>query len=204
MSQYGPIVTAKTVRAAYEATLRKWSHAYIAEVARQAGYDGDYLPPFDGYESYTTLDHLAGHGLPACIIASPGWPERPRKSGDGNVDAVWRVHVGALVTGPDEGATFELAELYAAALRTLFYQRTSLDGFASGLDVVSERYDELLDTTEDRITLMAGTVLTDVRVAKITDTNMGPLEPPEDAADDPGEWSTVNPDRIFITVEEDQ
>lgn len=197
-SVYGEIITGTSVRRAAEATIRRWFPGYLAEVARQTGWDGPALPSFRSYVTSTDVDRMVEDQLPSCIIVAPGLADAPIRHGDGKYSAMWIVNMGVAVSGQDRENTMELAEMYAAALRTIMLQRRSLGGFAQGVEWVGEGFDEL--DRDDVRTLCVGYVQFLVDVAGIVDIYQGPTDPPVDPTDDPGEWPTVG--SVSVTVEQ--
>lgn len=189
MSIFGPIVTGQHVRAAVEATIKLWAPDYLAEVGERSGRERCDLPGFRSYVSAVDLDRFAEDQLPSCCIVAPGLASAPEKRGqNGAYMAEWSVGVGAVVMGPDRETTYELVELYAAAIRALILHHPSLGEFAAGVRWVDERYDDL--PFEDSRTIAAGVVQFNVGVETAVDS-YGPTVPSEDPCDEPGDWATV-------------
>lgn len=196
MNQYGPIITGTDVRKAVEATIRRWFKPYLYEVARQKGWVGPLLPDLRSYVTSTDMDSFVEDQLPQCIIVAPGLNDAPTREGSGIHRAKWMVNVGFVVSGQSRDNTMELAEMYAAAGRTLLLQRKSLLGFAEGVAWRNETYDEL--DTDDARTLCMGVLQVTVDVRGIVDSSLGPVEPPVDVVPDPGPWPTVGTVSISI------
>lgn len=189
MSIFGEIITGTAVRRAVETTVRLWIPTYLAEVARQENWDGPPLPDFQSYAVSTDIDRLAEDPLPCCIIVAPGLAEVPTREGTGVHRARWRVNVAAVVSGQSREGTMHLAEMYAAATRTLLLQHKSLGGFAEGVVWRNEFYDEV--DVDDVRTLAIGVIETIVDVRGIVDSSQGPMAPLVDPTQDPGDWPTI-------------
>lgn len=125
--------------------------------------------------------------MPSCIIVAPGLLGEPVKRGGLSI-ATWGVSVGCVVSGQDRENTFDLSELYAAAVRGCVVQHSSLGGFATATDWIGERYD---DIPNDMLrTLAAGTVQFAVEVQGAIMPGEGPDEPLVDPIPDPGPRAT--------------
>lgn len=191
---FGPIVTGKNVRSAFKAHLQAWMPSYLAEVSRNDDRAGDALPLFRSYVS--RLDMPDGRyvedQMPSCVIVAPGLVEEPIKK-SGMYIARWGVSVGAVISGQNFENTFDLTELYAAAVRAAVVQNPSLGGFATATDWLSERYDEIPNAMER--TLGAGSVQFLVEVQGAVNPKDGPDAPLAEPILDPG------PRGIFAAVD---
>lgn len=198
MTIFGTIITGRQVRDATERTLRLWAPAYVAEIGRQDGRPANALPVMRSYVSSVTFDGpMPEDQVPACVIVAPGILGEPVRHGDGTHEATWAVGIGVVVSGQDQENTADLANLYAAVVRTIMLQHPSLGGFATGLRWLDERYDPL--PTEDRRTFGAAIVQFAVVVPSVVDANGGPAEPPDDPTTDPGEWPSIQ--SVLVTVD---
>lgn len=186
---FGPIVTGKQVRLAMRSHLQAWFPSYLAEVARGDGRDPSAVPVFRSYASLLDMPdgRFVEEQMPSCVIVAPGLLEMPMKK-SGVYIARWAVNVGAIVSGQNKENTFDLSELYAAALRSAVVQNPGLGGFATATDWLGERYDEIPNAM-DR-TLAAGTVQFRVEVQSAIDARGGPDAPLADPIPDPGPRGT--------------
>lgn len=186
---FGTIVTGKQVRVAMKDHLQAWFPSYIAEIGREDGRDGGALPLFRSYVSRLDMPEgrYAEDQMPSCVIVAPGLVEEPIKK-SGMYIARWGVSVGAVLSGQDFENTFELTELYAAAIRSSVVQHPGLGGFATGTDWLSERYDEI--PNEMQRTLGAGSVQFVVEVQNAVNPKDGPDAPLTDPIFDPGPRGT--------------
>lgn len=178
MSRIGTITTGKMVRTALEATIKTWVPTYLAEISRQSGRLPTDLPVFRSYVPAIDFDRFAEDQTPTCVIVAPGTYNEPRKQSNGAYTARWAVGVGCVLVGQDRENTFELTELYAAAVRTLILQQASLGGLSDGVDWVSERYDEL--SVDDQRTIAAGIIQFIVDVEDVSSRHVGPVTVPLD------------------------
>lgn len=191
---FGQIITGRAVRAAMKAHLELWFPSYLAEVARIEGLDPAKVPVFRSFVS--ALDMPEGkyeeHQMPCCVIVAPGLLREPERRG-GNVIATWGVSVGCVVSGQARENTFDLSEIYAAAVRAAVVQNPSLGGFATGTDWLGERYDDI--PNEMLRTLAAGSVQFAVDVYSAVTPSAGPDAPLSDPIPDPGPRAT------FVSVD---
>lgn len=186
---FGPIVTGKQVRNAMISHIRKWFPSYIAEVGRTDGRDGAALPLFRSFPSLLDMPdgRYVEDQMPSCVVVAPGLIELPTKH-SGVYKARWAVNVGAVISGQNRENTFDLAELYAAAIRSAVLQHPGLGGFAAGTDWLGERYDDIPNDMQR--TLGAGTVQFSVEVQGAVDARQGPVQPLADPIPDPGPHGT--------------
>lgn len=187
---FGPIITGKHVRTAMRTHLRTWLPSYLAEVARE----DDRPTPLPMPQSWVSaLDLVEGKftedAIPSCVIVAPGLLEDPIKKG-GMFIVRWAVSVGYVVSGQDRENTFDLSELCAAAVRGAVMHRPSLSGFASGIDWIGERYDDI--PNEMARTLAAGTVQFGIEVQSALATVGGPDVPLAEPTEDPGPRATFS------------
>lgn len=186
---FGRIVTGKHVRTAMRDHLQLWLPSYLAEIARDDGRDGGALPLFRSWVS--ALDMPDGKWIedqmPSCVIVAPGLFDDPTKH-RGVYTARWAVSVGCVISGQDRENTFDLVELYAAAVRSSVVQNSALGGFATATDWVGERYDDI--PNDMARTLGAGTVQFVVEVQGSIDAAEGPYTPLADPVPDPGPRGT--------------
>lgn len=186
---FGAIVTGKQVRRAMEAHLKAWFPSYIAEVGRSDGRGGGDLPLFRSYSSLLDMPdgRYVEDQMPSCVIVAPGLLQQPTKH-RGLYIARWAVNVGAIISGQDQDNTFELTELYAAAIRSAVVQHPGLGGFATATDWLGERYDDIPNDMQR--TLGAGTVQFLVEVQGAVDAQQGPDVPLIQPVPDPGPRGT--------------
>lgn len=166
-----PIVTGKHVRLAVRDTIQRVERTYLDALATADGRPAGALPSFRSYVSAFDTDKFEEDQIPACVIVAPGLIEEPVRRGSGEYEATWSLAAAAVVSGQDRENTFELVELYAAALRAILVNERSLGGFASGTEWLNERYDEL--DFDDARTIAAGVVQFVVTVETVID-DLGP------------------------------
>ncbi|MCA1782241.1 MAG: hypothetical protein LC679_08735, partial [Intrasporangiaceae bacterium] len=156
------------------ATLKTWMPTYLALVSEHDGRSVP-LPGFRSYVSSLDTDKFSEDQTPSCVVVAPGTFDEPVRRGDNSYDIQWSVGVGVVVSGQTVENTFELCELYTAAVRLCLLQQASLGGVASGTDWLNERYDELL--VEDLRTIAAGVVQFVVTVETAFRQAPAPLQP---------------------------
>jgi hypothetical protein len=188
-SAFGHIISGYDVQEAVKITTKRWSNDYLAEMARLSGRARGDLKPFRSYKRAITLDDKRVQDqLPCCLILSPGTLDTPIKRSK-HVDARWELGFGVVIAGKDEDNAWELVQLYSAACRTMLLQKSSLGGFAIGVNWISERYDQL--RSRNVRNLMAGTLHFGIDVARVSHPERGPHDPREDTTQPPEEWPTV-------------
>jgi hypothetical protein len=194
MSIYGDIVTGEEVSKKVIEFIQRWSPAYIAEIGRRNEFNGKNddgtdqptLSPFMSFAARAQEDKNVEEQTPACTVVVPGLADEPRRAGDGKHSAKWAAAVLIIVSGRDEESTARGVRLYCAAVRAMFVQHPDIDGFASSTDWVDEDYDAL--DFENSRTLQGGRVDLVIEVNAVVDSAAGPIEPPDDPTEDPGDF----------------
>lgn len=198
---FGKIVTGRQVEQAVTAFLQAWLPTYTAEVARQTGRDDTLIAPVRSWSTSNRFARRPEDQLPAGIVISPGISDRPERRGDGSLGAWWRIGVAIVAAGKagDQDDANELAKLYGAAVRAALAQHPSLGGFADGLELVAETYD---DVPADYLPVGAVVeVDADVHVAEIVNTDGGPMQPiTPDPTVPPGDWPTVETTEVTFEI----
>jgi hypothetical protein len=188
-SAFGHMISGYDVQEAVKRTTRRWSDDYLAEIARLAGRARGDLPSFRSYKRAIALDDKRVEDqLPCCLIIAPGTIETPVKRSK-QIDARWELGFGIVLQGQNEDNLWQNVQLYAAAMRTMLLQKSSLGGFALGVNWISERYDQLRSANVRN--LMAGTLHFGIDVPKVSHPERGPQEPRVDVTQPPEEWPTV-------------
>lgn len=196
---FGPIVTGADVEAAVIAHLKQWLPSYLAELERRTGRSPGVLPAPRSFDTVNTFALKPGDQLPACVVISPGLADTPHRRGDGVYNGWFRIGVAVCCSAATQADSNELSKLYAAAIRTLFVHKPSLDGFASGLELVAEGYDH---TPPDYLAVGAvAEVDVDVEVAAISQASMGPAEPAPAPDPAPADAPDVSATQLTVTKE---
>lgn len=186
---YQPIITGHDLEAAARDHLMLWSPDYLAEVGFQSGRARGDLAAFRSFLPALDLDKFAEDQVPSCVIVAPGLAEQPVKHGT-KYRVRWQIGVGCVVSGQDRDNTFELTQLYAAAVRAAMIQHPSLGtDYIEGVVWLGERYDEL--GHDDARTLMAGSVTFGVDVPAAVDSRGGRPVPSGDPTAPVPAWGTV-------------
>lgn len=171
---FGPIITGKDVREAVVVMIKRWEPTYRALINDR--YD-KALPAFRSYVAAVDLDKMVEDQVPSCVVVAPGLMDVPERHARDGYVARWAVGVGVVVSGLSRENTLELAELYAAIVRSIILQQYDESGIINATYWVGERYDEL-DTTNAR-TLAAGVVQFGMDVESVVNPIFGPATPDE-------------------------
>lgn len=208
MTIFAPILTGPQVADAARSVLDRWLVVYIAELERQLDLAPRTISPPKSVRTFADNDEITKRpeqATPAVVIMAPGITERPERDGDSSYRAVWGLAVGAVVSarGNQEAAEV-LAARYAAAIRACLIQHRTLEGFATGVDWVTESYDEL--PSQASRTLAACRVVFEVEVRDVVTSSAGPTgEPPDDPYAEYEDWPEatshdVSIDRVASTT----
>jgi len=90
-----------------------------------------------------TYTNLAIDQSPAVVVASTGLATTPKRRGDGEIDATWRVNIFAAVRGPGYEETTDLLGVYLGCLRSIMLRhRIDLYGSKRAL-LMGESFDSI-------------------------------------------------------------
>jgi hypothetical protein len=197
-SSYGQIVPGWAIEKAVEATLREWMDEYCAEV-RDQWSDSPELPPIRSYGTRSEAVKFVDDQLPAVVIVSPGIDGDIRASGDGWIEAPWRVGCVTYCAGKTEAETRNRAQGYGAALRACLLQQDGLGGLSTGVSLVAEDYTP--GPTERGRTFGAVIVEFTYTIACTVNRRMGPTEHGSNAPGPPVESTELGVHRTVDTSE---
>lgn len=172
-SLFDPIFVAATLEQAVIDTLVKWFPLYIREIERQEELPMGKVPIPRSYTTRRTFEKFAEDQLPTVIIVSPGLDGDPMQEGDGRYRAIWRMHVGVVVSTSSQVQTGYIAKLMGAAVRAIVLQQSRLGGIASGMEWYDESYDDLPDDDVSR-SLGAATLSFRIEVDDVINRRSGP------------------------------
>lgn len=138
------IITGDDVRDAVQATLT----THLPPVLEALGpLRGDLGPlPMPRSHEAPTVDaaRLDAAQLPILVVAVPGFAGPPERDHEGVYTAPFDCLIDFLIRS-EEGtyeATARDVRIYAAAIRTVLIEQSSLDGFAWAVQLVDESYDD--------------------------------------------------------------
>jgi hypothetical protein len=174
-SAFGNIVVASDIEYAVRDILQRSFPAYLREVERQVGWEGEELPAPRNYTTRNSFDALPGEEMPKVVVISPGLFDVPTTpEGDGYYRGVWQLGVGIAVAAETEEEADRSVKMYGAATRAILLQNQSLDGIAVGVYWLDENYDDL--PVENQLqTYKAAGIYMGVDVEKITTRRAKPV-----------------------------
>jgi hypothetical protein len=192
-SVFGRIVPSHVLDQAVTDTIKTWADTYLRVVAEQ--WNRDKLPAFRSYNVRPSGERWAEDQLPALIVVNAGLDAAPVRGGDGQYDAPFRV--GTVIICSSKTAPEALANLgdYTAAVRAILLQHGSLGGVASGIEWVSETYNEA-DADAGR-TQAGGVVEFVITMSYVVNRRRRPAAPDAQPTD---VLSTV--EETFLTVDD--
>jgi hypothetical protein len=169
-------------------TIKTWIDTYLAEVADQWG--SPTLPGFRSYNVRPSGERWTEDQLPSLIVVNAGLDSEPRKSGEAEYEADFRIGLIIMVVAPDARAARQNMETYTAACRAILLQKRGLGIGASSISWASESYDEVPDDAGR--TMGGGVVEFVITVPSVVTGRAGPVEPtPVDPVPPGTEWPQV-------------
>jgi hypothetical protein len=186
-SVFGEILTGYDVEQAVEATIDTWLPDYLRELERQKDIPAGSLLPIASKMTVNDFAQYQGAPLPLMVIICPGTEGPPEWHGDLRVASVWwTCGVAVIVEAVNEMYARQLAQLYAAAIRTLLAQRPSLGNFAADLALGVESHE---DAPADF--LRAGCAVARIVFSILTEGVVTALAGPTVPDPDPQPWPQV-------------
>ena len=116
------------------------------------------LPHWRSTVNRNDMDKWSQEQLPCLAVMCPGTVGEPRKFSDNTFLVRWAVAVAMVVSANNEENTRNLAQQYAAAIRTCVMHNRGWTNLARGTDWADERYDALEPDDGSELSLAAGQV----------------------------------------------
>jgi hypothetical protein len=191
VTAYGPIVPVTVVEDLMTAKLRERIEDYLAEVARQVGYDGTYSPPKSWGVPQGDYVKRPEQITPALTVLSPGDASEPVPDGDGYYATASQLEVRVAVSANTPDATNRTVKAYATAIAALLVQQP-LGAPVEAVDWLGNTYDDL--TGDSDRTMLGATVKFTAYSDRVLQRDAGPLaapNPPSDPSPDDPELETI-------------
>lgn len=215
---YGNVLDGSDVEQAMIAHLEFWLPSMIEYVRNEKDPEGKQWPeresgpPVAMIRSFTVshadaaAQHWAEDQLPMIVAQSPGQEGDPIVEGDGNVEANYGIILSAIASSVTDTDAKELARLYASAARLAVVFNPQLDAgtgepFACSLKMGPERNGQVRRGVEGERNLAVCSIPFVVGVPSILNVAEGPLEAPEDPAEEPEPRPKVKEGGGSATVE---
>lgn len=200
---YGVIWSAKQVENRVIGALEDWLPYYLGEMERVDGYDPDTIERPRGYVRASEFGKWPEDQIPVVLVITG--EARPTKHEDGRYEATFPVGVAPIVSELEKDGTRDLANTYAAAIRSAVVQHKRLkstaypDGIEGHVNWTHEGYTDLAH--DDTRTLGAASVIFDVTINNVVTAAAGPRELPSEPPNvDPGDWPPLAPGYPHVIV----
>lgn len=184
-SYLGNVQDAYRLTRAVVAHIEKWLETYLAPLEAERGWPARSLPVFRSYRTRNEVTQFAEEQLPACVVVSPGIVDGSIERFGGVYSAAWHVGIACMCIGLDELNSEDMAQVYTAAVRTMFLQHPAIkdpEDNSLVLGAVEEWLDEGYrdQPSEGDRTRNTGQVVFSVRMDNVLDAQDGLREPLED------------------------
>lgn len=202
---FAPVTTGAAVERAVVAFLTgadpvtggNWLSTSIGRIEREEGLEPNSVQRPLSVLTTSQFEKGPEDQLPCVVVMSPGLTGAPERRGRGSLKFTWGVTVAGLVGDTTPESSRLMGQIYAAAFSVAIMEHRSLGGFASGVEQLDERYDDI-DFGDGR-TLGAGRCVFEVSVEDARRTGGGPERPlpPADPdgtggpGTDPGDWPEI-------------
>lgn len=199
---FRPIFVGHTLELATIDTLVTWMPTYLQEIELQLGRTRGLIPAPRTYTTRNEFTTFPEDQMPICVVVSPGLASEPYAEGNGTYGAWFSLGVGVLASAAKEEDTNLLSKIYAAAVRGIMMQQSTLGGICTGMEWVDESYDDIPDESQER-TIRAAQWLGRAYIDDIVTRYTGPVEP-ADPVDQPGSlWPNIISGSIVVQKKED-
>lgn len=160
------LVTANDLCAGAETILK----AQLFPLVQALGLDEAGFKTVTTWQQVPDLKALSTAAFPAGAITSPGLADKPvRRAGTYDTyDAVWRVAIGVYDRGRDHAETADRCRTWAALVRAVVLNNTSLGGLATSMRWVGEELRQRPEQSAAR-TLGGCAVAFDIGASNVVD-----------------------------------
>jgi hypothetical protein len=197
-SLFGQMVSGAQVEQAVIDTVDLWMPTYLREAERQFGYAENSLLNFRTIKTDNEFTKEMANQLPALVVISVGITGKPRPQGGGPILASWVVGVALVVTARKQAEAEKLSKDYAALMRTLLLQQSSLGDFAAGVAWQNESYTDIPSSEERQ--LASASMEFHIDVDEVSNQRAGLRTPPDDPTEVPS-WPTA--ETVSVTTEKE-
>jgi hypothetical protein len=201
-----PIKDGSQIENAIIAHLNAWMPVYLREIEVQRSWpDDQHLPDIRSFATFSRFDHFDEQQLPSVVVASPGLSGPPKMEGNGSYTAIWNISITVIVSALDQASTNQLAKMYAAAVRGVMLQKSSIGGYAVHVEWRNESYTDV-GTSDGERTFAVGTGQFDVMVEEVVNKMGGPrtypfIEAPDPATQPGSQWPDAQ--EVDVDVEKE-
>jgi hypothetical protein len=175
---------------------------YLREIELQLGLADHTIPAPRTYTTRNEFTTFPEDQMPICVVVSPGLAEEPYMEGDGTMTAWWTLGVGVLASASTEEDTNFLSKMYAAAVRAIMLQKSSLGGVCIGIEWLDESYDDIPDESQER-TIRAAQWVGRAYIDGVVVRDAGPIGPPDPETQPGSEWVIATSGSILLQKKED-
>jgi hypothetical protein len=144
VSNFGPIIGGWTVEKDIGACVVKWIATYIHEIEDNEGIERGSIPAPEAYTRLNNFRRMPEDPAPAFLVVSPGLIGEPVREGH-EYSAKWQVQTGIIANSPaGQDQVRDLAQYYAAAIRTVMIQKLALESdIVQGVEWSGENYQDI-------------------------------------------------------------
>jgi hypothetical protein len=188
-----PLIHQVTVDRAIISFLQRWLPTYLTEMERREHKPTRWLPRpqvFTTTYEEDDADFFSNARLPTVIVTA-GEASDWTRDGDSHWSAMYRTAISVVSRGRSMPEARLQSSLYTATVTALLLDKPSLEGFAGGVEVISERPRPVEDLSNRSRSLSAGLGTYDIWVPFIRQGLHSPFTTPdiEEPPDPP-----INPD----------
>ena len=203
MSIFQPIFAAHSLELAVMQTLRDWMPTYLREIELQQSLPEGQIPPPKTYTTRNEFTTFPEDQMPICVVISPGLSGEPYTEGNGTISGWWSLGIGVLASAATEEDTNFLSKVYAAAVRAIMVQQSSLGGMCSSIEWVDESYDDIPTDVQER-TIRAAQWIGRALIDNVVNRSAGPEVPPDPETQPGSTWTDIDSGSIIVQQMEEE
>lgn len=140
--RFGPVTNLWTVAEALKSELVAWMPEYVCAYERQNNIPAGTTPAIRSYQVRHAAMFRAEEQTPACVVWIAGVTDHSEDP-DGTVEATVQLGVLLVASASTTDATGDVLQRYAAALRSLLFDRQSCGGTAQMMTLRDEDYSRI-------------------------------------------------------------
>lgn len=160
--------------------LQRWFPTLLTRVCNQLDIEVLPTPKMKNYTKRNRYEALKGEELPRIVVISPGIVGTPRKTGNGNYRAIWRLGIGVACGASDEDEAKLHCDIYAACIREIMVKYAG-GWLQAKIEWIDEAYVDLPLTDQVLLTRAANEWFT-VDIENVAQTRGGPEDPDQEDA----------------------
>lgn len=146
--RFGPVTSVWAVAEALKGELAAWMPEYLCAYERQVGITAGTTPGIRSYQVRHAAMFRPEEQTPACVVWIAGVTGHTLDVDDGTIEATVQLGIMLVAAARDTNATGDVLQRYAAALRSLLFDRQTCGGTAQSMALRDEDYSRVAEARD--------------------------------------------------------